>query len=121
MMSDMHDGTGGQLVSALSLVEGGDFRNEDLAETLRAALADLRLSIDSLETGPPDLLALLALARTRLGASVHGRPFRPRSRTCRHRGFGPEKCCTCCASSRKPTNAEARLAPRRSWSAPDGH
>lgn len=77
MMRDMHDGTGGQLVSALSLVEGGEFRPEDLAETLRAALADLRLSIDSLETGPADLLALLALARTRLEGRLehHGVRF----------------------------------------------
>ena len=77
MMRDMHDGTGGQLVSALSLVEAGEFRNEDLAETLRAALADLRLSIDSLESGPPDLLALLALARTRLEGRLehHGLRF----------------------------------------------
>ena len=59
MMRDMHDGTGGQLVSALSLVESGEYRGDDLAETLRAALADLRLSIDSLEAGPPDLLAVL--------------------------------------------------------------
>lgn len=77
MMRDMHDGTGGQLVSALSLVEGGEFRPEDLAETLRAALADLRLSIDSLETGPADLLAVLALARTRLEGRLehHGVRF----------------------------------------------
>jgi signal transduction histidine kinase len=77
MMRDMHDGTGGQLVSALSLVEGGEFKSDDLVETLRAALTDLRLSIDSLETGPPDLLALLALARTRLESRLehHGVRF----------------------------------------------
>jgi signal transduction histidine kinase len=66
MMRDMHDGTGGQLVSALALVEGGDFRQDDLAETLRSALADLRLAIDSLDAGEADLLALLAQARARL-------------------------------------------------------
>jgi signal transduction histidine kinase len=66
MMRDMHDGTGGQLVSALALVEGGDFRTGDLAETLRGALADLRLAIDSLDVGEADLLVLLAQARARL-------------------------------------------------------
>lgn len=66
MMRDMHDGTGGQLVSALSLVETGEFRSEDLAETLRDALADLRLAIDSLDAGEADLLVLLAQARARL-------------------------------------------------------
>jgi len=66
MMRDMHDGTGGQLVSALSLVETGEFRSEDLAETLRGALVDLRLAIDSLDAGEADLLVLLAQARARL-------------------------------------------------------
>jgi signal transduction histidine kinase len=66
MMRDMHDGTGGQLVSALALVESGEFRSGDLAETLRGALADLRLAIDSLDAGEADLLALLAQARARL-------------------------------------------------------
>jgi signal transduction histidine kinase len=94
MMRDMHDGTGGQLVSALSLVEGGDFRGEDLAETLRAALTDLRLSIDSLETGPPDLLALLALARTRLESRLehHGVRFAWEVEDVpTPHGFGPEQ------------------------------
>lgn len=66
MMRDMHDGTGGQLVSALSLVETGEFRSADLAETLRGALVDLRLAIDSLDAGEADLLVLLAQARARL-------------------------------------------------------
>lgn len=66
MMRDMHDGTGGQLVSALSLVETGEFRSADLVETLRGALADLRLAIDSLDAGEADLLVLLAQARARL-------------------------------------------------------
>jgi signal transduction histidine kinase len=66
MMRDMHDGTGGQLVSALALVETGDYRSGELAETLRAALADLRIAIDSLDAGEADLLALLAQARARL-------------------------------------------------------
>lgn len=66
MMRDMHDGTGGQLVSALSLVETGEFRSEDLVATLRGALADLRLAIDSLDAGEADLLVLLAQARARL-------------------------------------------------------
>ncbi|RIK98954.1 MAG: hypothetical protein DCC71_20645 [Proteobacteria bacterium] len=66
MMRDMHDGTGGQLVSALSLVEAGDFRGDELAERLRGALADLRLAIDSLDSGDADLIVLLAQARARL-------------------------------------------------------
>ncbi len=66
MMRDMHDGTGGQLVSALSMVETGGFDAGTVAELLREALADLRLTIDSLDPDEPDLLSLLGAARARL-------------------------------------------------------
>ena len=77
MMRDMHDGTGGQFVSALAMVEGGEVPRDELAEALREALADLRLAIDSLEPGEPDLLALLAHARARLEPRLerHGLRF----------------------------------------------
>ncbi len=77
MMRDMHDGTGGQLVSALAMVEAGDVPRDEVAETLREALTDLRLVIDSLEPGEPDLLALLAHARARLEPRLerHGLHF----------------------------------------------
>ncbi len=77
MMRDMHDGTGGQLVSALAMVEGGEVPREEVAEALREALSDLRLVIDSLEPGEPDLLALLAHARARLEPRLerHGLQF----------------------------------------------
>jgi signal transduction histidine kinase len=77
MMRDMHDGTGGQLVSALAMVEGGEVPRDEVAEALREALSDLRLVIDSLEPGEPDLLALLAHARARLEPRLerHGLRF----------------------------------------------
>lgn len=66
MMRDMHDGTGGQLVSALAMVETGGFDAGAVASLLREALADLRLTIDSLDPDEPDLLSLLGAARSRL-------------------------------------------------------
>lgn len=66
LMRDMHDGTGGQLVSALAMVEGGEFSRDAVADALRDALADLRLTIDSLDPAQPDLVPLLAMARARL-------------------------------------------------------
>jgi len=66
MMRDMHDGTGGQIVSALAMVETGGFDAEAVADLLRDALADLRLTIDSLDPEEPDLLPLLGAARSRL-------------------------------------------------------
>jgi signal transduction histidine kinase len=66
IMADMHDGMGGQLVSALALVESGAASSEAVAEALRTALDDLRLVIDSLDPVEDDLLAVLALIRNRL-------------------------------------------------------
>ena len=60
IMRDIHDGVGGQLVSALAMMEhhGSD---KSLADTLTFALDDLRLIIDSLapeEDGLPELLTM---------------------------------------------------------------
>ena len=65
IMQDVHDGVGGQLVSALALVESGA-RPDEVSEMLRNALDDLRLVIDSLDPTDCDLLAVLGSARARL-------------------------------------------------------
>ena len=66
IMSDMHDGIGGQLISALSLVEAGDTPKEQVAVALRECIDDLRLAIDSLEPTEEDLLPVLGGLRYRL-------------------------------------------------------
>ena len=66
IMSDMHDGVGGQLISTLSLVEQGDLSAEEVAAALRECLDDLRLTIDSLEPTENDLLPVLGNLRYRL-------------------------------------------------------
>jgi len=61
IMRDIHDGVGGQLVSALAIMEGDDQTNQAVSETLLFALEDLRLIIDSLapdEEGLPSLLTM---------------------------------------------------------------
>ncbi len=60
IMSDMHDGIGGQLISTLSLVEKGSLSSAEVAAVLRECLEDLRLTIDSLEPTDNDLLTVLA-------------------------------------------------------------
>ncbi|MGH8530639.1 MAG: sensor histidine kinase, partial [Nevskiales bacterium] len=64
IMRDLHDGLGGQLVSALAIAQ----RGEGLAiqQTLREALDDLRLVIDSLDPMEGDLPVLLGSVRGRL-------------------------------------------------------
>jgi signal transduction histidine kinase len=66
IMSDMHDGIGGQLISTLSLVENGAASKEEVAAALRECIDDLRLAIDSLEPTDDDLLPVLGNLRYRL-------------------------------------------------------
>jgi signal transduction histidine kinase len=76
LMREMHDGTGGQIVSALAMVEGGAFERSAVAEALHDALADLRFSIDSLDPSEPDLLSLLGAARARIEPRLEARGLR---------------------------------------------
>ena len=66
IMRDMHDGTGGYLVSALAQVETGEINKEVLSETLQNALDDIRLMIDSLDPVDEDIVAVLAMFRSRI-------------------------------------------------------
>jgi len=66
LMRDVHDGTGGKLVSALALLRSGRAQTADLEETLADALDDLNLTIHSLRPGASDLPGLLGLLRARI-------------------------------------------------------
>jgi len=61
IMRDIHDGVGGQLVSALAILEHDRRQNPLLADTMNFALDDLRLIIDSLapdDSGLADQLSM---------------------------------------------------------------
>jgi signal transduction histidine kinase len=93
LMREMHDGTGGALVSAIAMAESGGAAPAAVAEVLRDALADLRLSIDSLDPSEPDLVSLLGAARARLEPRFEGRGVRiiwDVREVPRPAGFGPE-------------------------------
>jgi signal transduction histidine kinase len=66
LVREMHDGLGGQLVSLLSLVEREDGSDPRVAEAVRAALADMRIVIDSLDPALQNLGTVLGAARARL-------------------------------------------------------
>ena len=66
LMLEIHDGVGGQLVSALAMLDGGRTSPEDLGLVVRQALDDLRLLVDSLEPHTEDLGATLGMLRMRL-------------------------------------------------------
>jgi signal transduction histidine kinase len=67
LMRDMHDGLGSSLMSSLALAERGEADREFVLGTLREAVDELKLTIDSLEPIESDLVTLLANLRYRIG------------------------------------------------------
>ncbi len=76
MMREMHDGIGGQLVSALALLERNPPDVVAVGESLREGLDDMRQMLDSV-AGTADLPALLGSMRARLERRLlrHGLQF----------------------------------------------
>lgn len=70
MVRDMHDGVGGQLVTALVMLESGQYTHQEIAEFLHDTLDDLRLIIESLDPLHDDLCAALASLRPRIEACL---------------------------------------------------
>jgi signal transduction histidine kinase len=66
IITDMHEGLGGRLISTLGKVEHGDMTAQQVAVALRECIDDLRLAIDSLQPTDDDLLAVLGSLRYRL-------------------------------------------------------
>jgi signal transduction histidine kinase len=66
IMRDLHDGLGGYLVSAMVQAERHPPQLRTLQQTLRSALEDLRLMIDSLDGDPTDLTTQMGSLRERL-------------------------------------------------------
>jgi signal transduction histidine kinase len=65
-MKDMHDGLGGALVSALVLVERGTCSADKIAGSLRYALDDMKIIIDSLDPAVQEITTALGTLRERL-------------------------------------------------------
>ncbi|MBU1357450.1 MAG: ATP-binding protein [Gammaproteobacteria bacterium] len=55
IMREIHDGLGSRLFTALSRVERGDMDDAQIAEALRACIADMRLALDALAPDDHDL------------------------------------------------------------------
>lgn len=70
LMRDLHDGLGGQLVTMLALAEGRAADGAEIADHARAALADMRLIIDSLEDFGGDLGLALGAWRERAAPQI---------------------------------------------------
>jgi len=65
LLREMHDGIGSNLVTALAIAEQ-QHQPANMITTLRWALVDLKITIDSLEPVKGDLVALLANLRHRM-------------------------------------------------------
>ena len=65
LMRDLHDGLGGDMVAVLALAERGDGAGQEIAFHARAALADMRLIIASLEDYGGDLAMALGAWKER--------------------------------------------------------
>jgi signal transduction histidine kinase len=76
IMLDLHDGIGGQLVSTLAYMDSTGNKDATLKEALEAALRDLALVLDSLDSHD-SLTTLLGMLRTRLEPLLcaHGLQF----------------------------------------------
>ncbi len=70
LMRDLHDGLGGELVSMLALADGANPNAREIASHARAALADMRLIIGSLEDYGGDLPLALGAWRERAEPQV---------------------------------------------------
>ncbi len=66
ILRDMHDGVGAHLSSAIRQLQSGRADSEQLLQTLRDSLDQLKLSIDAINMPPGDVTALLAGMRYRL-------------------------------------------------------
>lgn len=67
IMRDLHDGLGGELATMLALADAPQPRQREIASHARAALADMRLIIASLEDYGGDLTLALGSWRERAG------------------------------------------------------
>ena len=66
LIMDMHDGLGGQLVSAVSMLDYDNVDRKAVSDTLKDALTDLRMMIDALDPVCDDLAMVLGSFRTTL-------------------------------------------------------
>jgi signal transduction histidine kinase len=69
LMQEMHDGIGSNLITALAVAENQK-QPQTTINTLRRAITDLKITVDSLEPVEGDLVALIANLRHRMEADL---------------------------------------------------
>ena len=66
ILRDMHDGVGSHISTAIRQLQSGRASGDEVLQTLRDSLDQLKLSIDAMHLPPGDVTALLANLRYRL-------------------------------------------------------
>ncbi|MBX3656648.1 MAG: histidine kinase [Ramlibacter sp.] len=66
ILRDMHDGVGSHISSAIRQLQSGKASPQEVLQTLRDSLDQLKLTIDAMNLPPGDITALLANLRYRL-------------------------------------------------------
>lgn len=66
ILRDMHDGVGSHISAAIRQLQSGRASGEEVLQTLKASLDQLKLTIDAMHLPPGDITALLANLRYRL-------------------------------------------------------
>jgi signal transduction histidine kinase len=69
LMREMHDGIGSNLVTALAIAERQD-QPPATIKTLKRAISDLKITVDSLAPGDGDLVALIGNLRHRMASDL---------------------------------------------------
>lgn len=70
LMRDLHDGLGGHLVGALRMAQQSATSKQDLAKQVRAALDQLKITVDAMQETDGDLASLLGAVRYRLNSRL---------------------------------------------------
>lgn len=76
LMSDLHDGVGGQLVSIVATAERSGASPQYIAQAARAALNDIRLVIDAMDDVDGELMMVLASWRDRIERQLRASDIR---------------------------------------------
>ena len=76
ILRDMHDGVGAHLTTAMRQLEGGRSSADEVLQTLRESLDQLKLSIDAMTLPPGDVNALLASLRYRMQPRIEASGLR---------------------------------------------
>ncbi|MCX7235197.1 MAG: histidine kinase, partial [Burkholderiales bacterium] len=66
ILRDMHDGVGSHISTAIRQLQSGRASGDEVLQTLRDSLDQLKLSIDAMHLSPGDITSLLANLRHRL-------------------------------------------------------